>query len=162
MICFEDNFALLWLYCLKLLLQFFRNYYRLFFLSCPTTKISSFDFTSPFVSWGFPYRGTNFNFLGHNIWIVFNNSAPWRFQFFIKFQNISVMLSYVRKCFIYSFLKTTNFFTKRGILLWMQLKCLFSVTLIAFILVWTALRLYEFATEFSDKILFSEGTFTDW
>ena len=85
MICFEDNFTLLWLYYLKLLLQFFRNYYRLFFLSCPTTKISSFDFTSPFVSWGFPYRGTNFNFLGHNIWIVFNNSAPWRFQFFIKF-----------------------------------------------------------------------------
>ena len=25
----------------------------------------------------------------------------------------------------------------------------------------TALRLHEFATEFSEKILFSEGTFTD-
>ena len=49
MICFEDNFALLWLYCLKLLLQLFRDYHRLFFLSCPTTKISSFDFTSPFI-----------------------------------------------------------------------------------------------------------------
>ena len=54
MICFEDNFALLWLYYLK---QFFRN--RLFFLSCPTIKISRFDFTSPFESWGFSYRGTN-------------------------------------------------------------------------------------------------------
>ena len=44
----------------------------------------------------------------------------------------------------------------------MKLKCLFSVTLIACIFVWTALRLHESATEFSEKILFSEGTFTDW
>ena len=100
MICFEDHFALLWLYWLKLLLQIFRNYYRLFFLSCPSTNIFSFDFSSPFVSWGIPYRGTKCNFLGHNIWIIFNN--------------ISVMLSYVTKCFISSFLETTNFFTNTG------------------------------------------------
>ena len=112
MICFEDNFGLLWLYCLKICAPVLQGLVQTFLSQLSTTKISSFDFTSPFiVSWGFSYRETNFNFLRHNIWIIFNNIASWRFQFFITFQNISVVLSYFRKCFIYSFLKTTNFFT---------------------------------------------------